>query len=79
MILFPAILEWVQPGQFMFSWTVLFVALSCAAVGEVLEFVLGAGGRIRREDQNGLQHWQSVAASSVALSARHSLYRSLGA
>jgi hypothetical protein len=42
MILFPAILEWWKPGQFMFSWTVLCVALGFAVLGEVLEFVLGA-------------------------------------
>jgi uncharacterized protein YqgC (DUF456 family) len=47
MILFPAILEWWQPGQFMFSWTVLFVALGFAVLGEVLEFVLGAAGSRR--------------------------------
>lgn len=44
MILFPAILEWWKPGQFMFSWTTLFVAAGLAVLGEVLEFVLGAAG-----------------------------------
>lgn len=44
MILFPAILEWWKPGQFMFSWTVLFVAAGFAVLGEILEFVLGAAG-----------------------------------
>lgn len=44
MILFPALLEWWKPGQFMFSWTVLCVALGFAVLGEVLEFVLGAAG-----------------------------------
>ena len=42
MILFPAILEWWKPGQFMYSWTLLFVAAGLAILGEVLEFVLGA-------------------------------------
>ena len=44
MILFPAILEWWQPGQFMFSWTTLCVAAGLAVCGEVLELVLGAAG-----------------------------------
>ena len=44
MILVPALLEWWQPGQFMYSWTVLFVAAGLAVLGEVLEFVLGAAG-----------------------------------
>lgn len=44
MVLFAALLEWWQPGQFMFSWTALFVALGFAVLGEVLEFVLGAAG-----------------------------------
>jgi uncharacterized protein YqgC (DUF456 family) len=44
MVLFPVILEWWKPGQFMFSWTVLLVAAGFAALGEVLEFALGAAG-----------------------------------
>jgi uncharacterized protein YqgC (DUF456 family) len=44
MILVPALLEWWQPGHFMFSWTVLFVAAGLAVLGEVIEFVLGAAG-----------------------------------
>jgi uncharacterized protein YqgC (DUF456 family) len=44
MILFPALLEWWQPGQFMFSWTTLCVAVGLALGGEVLELVLGAAG-----------------------------------
>jgi hypothetical protein len=44
MILVSALLEWWQPGQFMDSWTVLFVAAGLAVLGEVLEFVLGAAG-----------------------------------
>lgn len=42
MVLFAIVLEWSKPGQFMFSSTVLLVATGCAALGEVLEFVLGA-------------------------------------
>jgi uncharacterized protein YqgC (DUF456 family) len=44
MILASAVLEWWQPGPFMFSWTVLLVATGLALLGEVLEFVLGAAG-----------------------------------
>jgi hypothetical protein len=44
MILVAALLEWWQPGHFMFSWTVLLVAAGLALLGEVLEFVLGAAG-----------------------------------
>lgn len=44
MILVSALLEWWQPGHFMFSWTVLLVAAGLALLGEVLEFVLGAAG-----------------------------------
>jgi uncharacterized protein len=44
MVLVAALLEWWQPGQFMFSWTVLGVAAGLALLGEVLEFVLGAAG-----------------------------------
>lgn len=44
MVLVPAILEWWMPGQFMFSWTILFVAAGLAVLGEVLEFALGAAG-----------------------------------
>lgn len=44
MILFPVILEWWKPGQFMFSWTVLSVAVGLAVLGEVLEFIMGAAG-----------------------------------
>jgi uncharacterized protein YqgC (DUF456 family) len=47
MILFPVLLKWWQPDQFMVSWTVLGVAVGLAALGEVLEFVLGAAGARR--------------------------------
>ena len=36
MVLFPVLLEWWQPDQFMVSWTVLGVAVGLAALGEVL-------------------------------------------
>lgn len=44
MVLLAAVLEWWQPGEFMFGWTVLYVALGLAMLGEVLEFVLAAAG-----------------------------------
>ncbi len=47
MILFPVLLKWWQPDQFMVSWTVLGVAVGLAMLGEVLEFVLGAAGARR--------------------------------
>ena len=42
MVLFPVLLKWWQPGQFMVSWTVLGVAVGLAVLGEVCVFVLGA-------------------------------------
>ena len=47
MILFPVLLKWWQPDQFMVSWTVLGVAVGLAALGEVLDLVLGAAGSRR--------------------------------
>ena len=47
MVLFPVLLKWLQPDQIMVSWTVLGVAVGLAALGEVLEFVLGAAGARR--------------------------------
>ena len=47
MVLFPVLLKWWQPDQFMLSWTVLGVAVGLTVLGEVLEFVLGAAGSRR--------------------------------
>jgi uncharacterized protein len=47
MVLFPVLLKWWQPDQFMVSWTVLGVAVGLAMLGEVLEFVLGVAGSRR--------------------------------
>src|SRR5919197_808084 len=47
MVLFPVLLKWWQPDQFMVSWTVLGVAAGLAVLGEGLEFVLGAAGSRR--------------------------------
>jgi uncharacterized protein YqgC (DUF456 family) len=44
MVLLATVLELWQPGEFMFSWTVLYVAVGLAMLGEALEFVLGAAG-----------------------------------
>jgi uncharacterized protein YqgC (DUF456 family) len=46
-VLFPVLLKWWQPDQFMVSWTVLEVAVALAVLGEVIEFVLGAAGSRR--------------------------------
>jgi uncharacterized protein YqgC (DUF456 family) len=47
MVLVAALLKWWQPGYVQVSWTVLGVAAGLAALGEVLEFVLGAAGSRR--------------------------------
>ena len=47
MILFPVLLKWWQPDQFMMSWPVLVVAVGLAVLGEVLDLVLGAAGSRR--------------------------------
>ena len=47
MVLFPVLLKWWQPDQFMVSWTVLGVAVGLAVLGEVCVFVLGAAGSRR--------------------------------
>lgn len=47
MVLLAMSLEWWQPGQFMFSWTVLSVAFALAMLGEVLEFLFAAAGATR--------------------------------
>jgi uncharacterized protein YqgC (DUF456 family) len=44
MLIGPIVLEWWQPGHFMFSWSVLLVAVGLALLGELLEFILGAAG-----------------------------------
>jgi uncharacterized protein YqgC (DUF456 family) len=44
MILLTALLKWWQPTYVLVSWSVLGVAVGLAALGEILEFVLGAAG-----------------------------------
>jgi uncharacterized protein YqgC (DUF456 family) len=46
-VLVTALLKWWQPGYVLVSWTVLGVAAGLAALGEVLEFVLGTAGSRR--------------------------------
>jgi uncharacterized protein len=47
MVLVSVLVEWWQPGTFMYSWTVLCIAGGLAVLGEVIEFVLGAAGSHR--------------------------------
>ena len=44
MILLTVVLKWWQPEYVLVSWTVVGVAVGLAALGEVLEFALGAAG-----------------------------------
>ncbi|MBI5018444.1 MAG: DUF456 domain-containing protein [Deltaproteobacteria bacterium] len=52
MLVFPLVLAWWQPGLHLFSPAVLWSAAGLAALGEVLEFTLGAAGS-RREGGSG--------------------------
>jgi uncharacterized protein YqgC (DUF456 family) len=47
MVLVTALLKWWQPEYVLVSWTVLGAATGLAALGQVLEFVLGAAGSRR--------------------------------
>jgi len=47
MVLVTAVLKWWPPGYVLVGWIVLGVAAGIAAVGEVIEFVLGAAGSRR--------------------------------
>jgi len=44
MVLAGVLIEWLQPGEYLFGWTVLYTAAGLALLGEVLEFLLGAAG-----------------------------------
>jgi uncharacterized protein YqgC (DUF456 family) len=44
MVLVAAIIEWLQPGEYMFSQWSLYVSAGLALLAEVLEFMLGAAG-----------------------------------
>jgi len=44
MLLLAAGLEWWLPGQYLFSWSVLYLVTGLAVLGELLEFAFGAVG-----------------------------------
>lgn len=44
MVLVAAVIEWAQPGEYMFGQTTLLVAAGLALLAEILEFLLGAAG-----------------------------------
>ena len=44
MVLVAAIVEWLQPGEYMFSQTTLYVSAGLALLAEILEFLMGAAG-----------------------------------
>jgi hypothetical protein len=47
MVLLATLLEWWTPGETLFGQAILWSAAGLAAVGEILEFVLGAAGARR--------------------------------
>jgi len=44
MVLVAAIIEWLQPGEYLFSQSALYVSAGLALLAEILEFMLGAAG-----------------------------------
>ncbi len=44
MVLIAAIVEWLQPGEYLFGQTTLLVAAGLALLAEILEFLAGAAG-----------------------------------
>jgi uncharacterized protein YqgC (DUF456 family) len=44
MVLAAAVVEWLQPGEFMFSQLTLYVSGGLALLAEILEFLMGAAG-----------------------------------
>ena len=44
MVLAAALVEWAQPGEYMFSQATLYVAAGLALLAELLEFLMGAAG-----------------------------------
>ncbi len=44
MVLVAALVEWSQPGEYLFSQATLYVAAGLALLAELLEFLLGAAG-----------------------------------
>lgn len=47
MVLLATLIEWWQPGEFLFPWSIVYVSLALAVLGELLEFLLGAAGARR--------------------------------
>ncbi len=44
MVLGAVVVEWLQPGEYMFSQTTLYVSAGLALLAEILEFLMGAAG-----------------------------------
>ena len=44
MVLVAAIIEWAQPGEYMFGQATLLASAGLALLAEILEFVMGAAG-----------------------------------
>lgn len=64
MVLAAAIVEWLNPGEFMFGWTVLYAAAALALLGELLEFAWGAAGA-RRAGGSGRGAAMSIVGGIV--------------
>lgn len=47
MVLLATLVEWWQPDEFLFPWSIVYVSLALAVLGELLEFLLGAAGSRR--------------------------------
>ena len=44
MVLLAAVVEWMQPGEYMFGQAALYVSAGLALLAEILEFLMGATG-----------------------------------
>jgi hypothetical protein len=44
MVLAAGLVEWAQPGEYMFSQVTLYVSAGLALLAEILEFLMGAAG-----------------------------------
>lgn len=44
MLLAAALVEWAQPGEYMFGQATLYVSAGLALLAEILEFLMGAAG-----------------------------------
>ena len=43
-VLVAALVEWAEPGEYMFNQTTLYVSAGLALLAEILEFLMGAAG-----------------------------------